>query len=215
MRVKVCKVPDLHSALVAEEAGADFIGLVFDPTSKAYVSPERAAVIVQQIRRSRIVGVFKDADLSLINQIASTIKLDYVQLDGNEPPEYAAQIIRPVIKTFRYDIGLHYADINNYPCEIVRLDFGLRPENLISWGYVRKLMGWINKSFIFAGHIINKDMEKYYRKLKPYAIDDPVGIRGIDMINAQLRRYKGNHGQSEKDKTKLWWWMWHHKGKSA
>ena len=51
MRAKICRITDLFTALNAEDHGADFIGLVLDKKSDAYISPFRAEVIAQQYVR--------------------------------------------------------------------------------------------------------------------------------------------------------------------
>ena len=78
MRAKICGIRDLFAAKVAEEAGADFIGFVFYKPSSRYIDPQKAAVIRQQIRESRCVGVFVDEDLAVVNEIAEKVRLDYV-----------------------------------------------------------------------------------------------------------------------------------------
>ena len=51
----------------------------------------------QQHNRPLLVGVFMDETAERINEIASSVPLDIVQLHGNESYEFAAQINRPVI----------------------------------------------------------------------------------------------------------------------
>ncbi|HCP74450.1 MAG TPA: hypothetical protein DIU08_07385, partial [Ktedonobacter sp.] len=50
-----------------------------------------------------LVGVFVNEDADCINDIAERIGLHFVQLHGNESPEFCQLIKRPVIKALQLD----------------------------------------------------------------------------------------------------------------
>jgi phosphoribosylanthranilate isomerase len=82
------------------------IGLVFAP-SRRRVTPEQAAALVAALRqhpagaRVAAVGLFVNAEVTQINSVIEQCGLDYVQLSGDELPQHAAGIRRPVIKSLR------------------------------------------------------------------------------------------------------------------
>ena len=48
-----------------------------------------------------VVGVFVDETLDYVHGVAKEVGLDFIQLHGNESPEYCQRIQLPVIKVFR------------------------------------------------------------------------------------------------------------------
>lgn len=103
LKVKICGIRNLEDALVAAEAGADFIGMVFVPERHRRITPIEAKVIVDGVRNSggpvpRIVGLFADQSIEEVVGIVDFLALDLVQLCGQETVEYAGQAGCDVIK---------------------------------------------------------------------------------------------------------------------
>src|SRR5215813_1124613 len=91
VKVKICGVRTLEEALVAAEGGADFLGFNFWPSSPRYIPPELAAEIAGQLPHELTkVGVFVNEDRSRVREVAEYVRLDAVQLHGDESPEYCA-----------------------------------------------------------------------------------------------------------------------------
>ena len=96
-----------EDALAVAAAGADCIGLNFYPKSVRYLPPERAENVVAGIPDQVLkAGVFVNARLSEIRDLAEGFSLDFVQLHGDEPPEAIAELpgLR-VIKAFRLGVA--------------------------------------------------------------------------------------------------------------
>ena len=94
--IKVCGMRDPANIGRVIEAGADWLGLIFYPRSSRYVgegSRELKEKFYHADRRIKKVGVFVDAPLEQMLDIANAYQLDYLQLHGNESPDicYALQ----------------------------------------------------------------------------------------------------------------------------
>jgi phosphoribosylanthranilate isomerase len=104
--IKLCSLREPRQAQFVVEAGADLFGLIFAP-ARRQVTLERAAEIVQKLREDSCnkapgaVGVFVDEDVVELNNIAEIIDLTFVQLHGDESPEYVAHVRAPAIKAIR------------------------------------------------------------------------------------------------------------------
>jgi phosphoribosylanthranilate isomerase len=104
VKVKICGLQEESHVRAAAAAGADFVGLVFAPSSRR-VTPERAEQLRQSLRGFEkppaVVGVFVNESADAVNAIAERCALDFVQLSGDEGIDYCETIVRPVIKTLR------------------------------------------------------------------------------------------------------------------
>lgn len=97
MIVKVCGMRDAENIRQLETLGIDWMGMIFWPKSKRYVSMP-PVYLPQHVRK---VGVFVDASLDAIRQHVEDYQLDIVQLHGQESPE-TLKALKPLtlIKAF-------------------------------------------------------------------------------------------------------------------
>ena len=66
------------------------------------MAPETAREIIAQLPPFvAAVGVFVDEDAAVVRDLAARVGLDWVQLHGQESPEYCRNLGRKVIKGFR------------------------------------------------------------------------------------------------------------------
>lgn len=87
MRVKICGVCRPEDAVLAAEAGADYIGVILAPGGKRSQTEAAAAEIYAAAPGCRRVGVFVDPRIEDVAALATRLSLDVVQLHGSERPE--------------------------------------------------------------------------------------------------------------------------------
>ena len=102
MLVKICGILQPADALVAVDAGADLVGMVFVPERRRRRDISTAQSVVAALRGldtpPPTVGLFADQPLEDVNRIVRDCELDMVQLCGHESIEYCGQVEVPAIK---------------------------------------------------------------------------------------------------------------------
>ena len=117
--VKICGLTNLDDSQVAVSAGADLLGFNFYVKSPRFVTPEKAAAIVGTLQEdkkndsisqspnlsisqsSQFVGIFVNATVAEIQAIVAQVRLDFVQLHGNETAEWFAPLGGRAFKAMR------------------------------------------------------------------------------------------------------------------
>lgn len=176
MKIKICGIKTENAAQAVENYGADFIGCIFYKKSRRYIEPEVAAQILKPLTRVKKVGVFVDENFSTVNEISELLKLDYVQLHGNENPDYAAQINKPIIKAYRFGENFNVYDANNFPCEFILIDSFVKGQvggtgQTFNWESSAEKILRITKPIFIAGGISQENFRDAARIFKPYALD--------------------------------------------
>jgi indole-3-glycerol phosphate synthase/phosphoribosylanthranilate isomerase len=93
-RTKLCGLNRADDVRTAR--AASFAGFVFVPGSSRHVTAEQAAPLEGAARRSGVlpVGVFRDAPLRVVADVATLLNLHAVQLHGHEDVEYVQALRR-------------------------------------------------------------------------------------------------------------------------
>lgn len=100
MKVKICGITNLDDALVAVEAGADYLGFIFYPPSKRTTNVADVQGMVAQLRQlphcPLLVGVFVDETAVYMADVLDKCQLDLAQLSGNEVPKLIGDPESPI-----------------------------------------------------------------------------------------------------------------------
>jgi phosphoribosylanthranilate isomerase len=94
-RVKICGVTRLEDARLATELGAWAVGTIFFEGSPRACDPATAEAIGAELKRkAEVVGVFVNASLDEVAQLADRCQLTILQLHGDEGPAYCREAAR-------------------------------------------------------------------------------------------------------------------------
>lgn len=192
-KVKICGLSEVQHAVAAAEAGADFLGLVFAPSSRQ-VSAEKALQVVEAVHalrahRAIIVGVFVNAAVDEVNRIADYCHLNRVQLSGDETWHYCQQIKRPIIK------AIHVSNIKTperIVSEIARGHQLLSRQDLIflldsrigdAYGGTGQTFDWqlakeasTNFPVLIAGGLTPTNVGQMVKEIQPWGVDVSSGV---------------------------------------
>ena len=178
VRVKICGITTVRDALLTEAAGADALGFIFVTRSKRYVRPEVVQPIVAAVGPFiSKVGVFADAPLAEMQEIARALRLDAIQLHGREAPEVAAELQKEfkVIKALSFSPDLSTEDLHAYPADATLLD-GIKPGSgeTFQWADASFLKGF--PKLILAGGLDPDNVVAGIDALNPYGVDVASGV---------------------------------------
>ncbi len=176
-RVKICGITNLEDAETAVAAGADALGFIFVPETPRYIKPTEAAQIMRMLPPFiTTVGVFRNAEHKIVEDIAAQCGLTAVQLHGTESPEFCTQLSLPVIKVFELQSEEDLQTLHDYEVSAYLVD---KPKSISS--------GTINlelalkarhhtRKLILAGGLTPENVAEVIQYVKPYAVDVASGV---------------------------------------
>ncbi|AIF42277.1 phosphoribosylanthranilate isomerase [Virgibacillus sp. SK37] len=175
MLVKICGITTEKAAQAAVEAGADFIGFVFAPSSRK-ITVEKAKEISTTLSPTvHKVGVFVNETVENIASIAEAVNLDYIQLHGDEPASIAEQLPYKIIKAFLVK-GNMKTDITNYPCDYYLVDSPKAGSGeTFDWKLIHKL-SLDHRKLILAGGLSSENISQAIKQVNPVGADVSSGV---------------------------------------
>ncbi|MBN2591950.1 MAG: phosphoribosylanthranilate isomerase [Sedimentisphaerales bacterium] len=180
VKVKICGITNYDDAVAAMDMGADLLGFNFYPRSPRYITPEKAEDIINQLPAFiDTAGVFVNASVEHIHEINSVCQLDWVQLHGDEDPDFCRSLLSHNVKTMKAIRVKDQADIeraDSFFTDAVLLD-AFDPDKYGGTGltFDWNVIGHISKRVFLAGGI-NPDNAAAAVKLGVYGIDVCSGI---------------------------------------
>lgn len=178
VRVKICGITNVKDAMCAVEAGADAIGFVFAPSSRQ-INTRTARLIVRELPPFvKTVGVFVNESLFNIQKIQDEVKIDLIQLSGEESEDLATYFGPDAIKTIHVSIE-QPLNPKSYPYNTILLDTAHPREK----GGTGKTFDWKlaielarSRPIILAGGLGPENVTKAIKMVRPYAVDVSSGV---------------------------------------
>jgi phosphoribosylanthranilate isomerase len=202
VRSKICGITRIEDALIAAEAGADAIGLVFYAKSPRAVSVQQAQAIIAALPPFvTSVGLFVNAGCDELNAILEVVPLDLLQFHGDETPDFCDGFNRPYIKALRVRSGEDVA---------ARIEAYGHASGILLDTYVPGVPGGTGQAFdwalvpqglsmpiILAGGLTPANVGNAIEQVRPYAVDVSggveagKGIKDAGMVRAFVRAVRG------------------------
>lgn len=176
-KIKLCGLSRPCDIEAANELNPEYIGFVFAPKSKRYITPEKAKELKQLLDANiKAVGVFVNEEAENIADLLNRGIVDVAQLHGDEDEDYIKQLRRltdkPIIKAIRIESERELADAERCSADCVLLDSGAGTGTVFDW----KLIQNMNRPYFLAGGLTPGNVENAVNMLHPYAVDVSSGI---------------------------------------
>lgn len=189
-KIKMCGLSRTEDIKFANHIMPEFVGFVFYEKSSRYVDPETAAELRWELDyRIAAVGVFVDAPVSFVADLARREVIDAVQLHGSENNEYIAKLRSmvdvPIIQAFRVSSPYDIESAVISDADFVLLDSGTGTGNTFDHSLIKGL----NRPYFLAGGITPENVREAAEKLHPYAVDassslEIDGVKSFERMKA-------------------------------
>jgi phosphoribosylanthranilate isomerase len=189
MKVKICGLTDVETAVAAANYGADAIGFVFAESRRRIMLEQAKEIIPHLPKEVWKVGVFVNETREEIESIASAVGLTHIQLHGDETALFSESLSLPVIKSFSFQGNESFEALGEFSSDFILLDSPkgkYRGGNgtAFNWNEVNpKLMN--RKKVILAGGLNANNVEAAIKIIKPFMVDVSSGVEtdGIKDLN--------------------------------
>ena len=189
-KVKMCGISKVETIPAIIDAKPDYMGLVFAP-SKRQVTVEQAKTLVEELYKQyavrynseiiKTVGVFVNETVENLLKIAEEVKLDVIQLHGDEDESFI-QILKEqsnveVWKAVQVRSAVDAEKWIDSSADMLLFDAYHKDER----GGTGEVFDWssldeFERPFMLAGGIDSTNVARAIRTVRPYGIDISSGI---------------------------------------
>jgi phosphoribosylanthranilate isomerase len=197
-RIKICGITNSEDARIAVDAGADALGFNFFAGSKRYINFLSAKELIEADSLDCTkIGVFVNHTAEDLNVIAQAMKLDAVQLHGDQPPSFLLDVERgrSIVRVYRVgDSGFVGIKTDLLMCA----KFGREPDAILldalvstDYGGTGRRLDWTTLSdriellnfdrpepvrLILAGGLTPDNVAEAIRLVRPCGVDVASGV---------------------------------------
>ena len=182
-KVKMCGISKVETIPAVVDAKPDYMGLVFAP-SKRQVTVEQAKTLVDELHKQyeiKTVGVFVNETVENLIKIAEEVKLDVIQLHGDEDESFI-QILKEQsnVEVWKAVQVRSAADAEKWidsSADMLLFDAYHKDER----GGTGEVFDWssldeFERPFMLAGGMDSTNVARAIRTVRPYGIDISSGI---------------------------------------
>ncbi len=181
-KVKICGITNYEDAMEAARLGADFIGLNFYRKVPRYIKLKEARKIARDTpKKTKKVGIFVNSTLNNIKKISKEIGLDYIQLHGNESPEFCREAKKAtkkkIIKAIRVKSRRYLKKVSDFDADFFIFDaykgghYGGTGKSIDF-----SLLKGVKEKYFLSGGLNPGNVRKAIKKLNPFVVDVSSGV---------------------------------------
>ena len=181
LQVKICGITNEADAVVAAEAGADAVGLVFWPNSKRAVSLERAAAICAELPPFiTVTALFVAPSAAEVKAVLDSVPVNLLQWHGDETPEFCEQWGVPYLKAVPAADCSRLEDVmSQYPAArgflvdaVANGQFG-GTGHTFDWDIIPETR---SRPLVLAGGLNPANVAEAVTRVRPAAVDVSSGV---------------------------------------
>ncbi len=186
VKIKLCGMTREQDIEAVNRIRPDYIGFVFAPASRRYVTCERARKLRGLLDPAiRAVGVFVDEDAEQVAKLLADGVIDMAQLHGHEDDTYVEKLKRmtgsPVIRAFRIKKREDLTTARSSEADRLLLDAGAGDGMVLNWEWLRDF----DRPYYLAGGLDPGNVERAITFLHPYGVDVSSGIETDGVKDAE------------------------------
>lgn len=187
-KIKFCGLSCLQDIEIANTLLPDYIGFVFVPQSRRYVTPEMAEKLKVRLNpKIQAVGVFLNEKPEMMAELANQNIIHMIQLHGQET-EQTIKALRSltsalIIQAFTIQTADDINRAETSSADLILLDSGAGTGIAFDWSLIRRR---IKHPFFLAGGLNPENVTAAIQTLSPYGVDVSSGIE----INGKKDKHK-------------------------
>lgn len=176
-KIKLCGLSRPFDIEAANRLNPEYVGFVFAPKSKRYVTPEKAAELKRLLAPGiKAVGVYVNEQPNTVAMHLEEGLIDLAQLHGDEDEAYINRLRfltdKPIIKAFRMESADDLRRVEQSTADYILLDSGAGTGRVFDWKWIQS----IQRPYFLAGGLSADNVEAAVNLLHPFAVDVSSGI---------------------------------------
>lgn len=178
-RVKICGLSRPEDIDAANAHRPEYVGFVFFPRSKRYVTPSAALSLREHLSTDITpVGVFVDAPLDAMLATVAMGAIDAVQLHGSEDSSTVCALrehgVRTIIQAFKVRSRDDLRAAASSEADFVLLDAGMGEGAAFDWDLLKDDAP--TRKIFLAGGLTPSNVNEAARMVRPFAVDVSSGV---------------------------------------
>ena len=176
-KIKLCGLTRPEDITAANALEPDFVGVVFAPKSRRYVTAEQVKSLRSQLSPAiRAVGVFVDEKPERVAALLEAGIIDLAQLHGREDEGYLARLRaltkKPIIQAFQVKTPTDLERAESSSADCILLDSGAGTGSTFDWSLLKHL----RRPYLLAGGLGPDNVARAIQVLHPWGVDVSSGI---------------------------------------
>lgn len=185
-KIKICGLSRREDIESVNMVSPDYIGFIMGfPKSHRNITIERAKILRAGLKEGiQVVGVFVDAEISMIVDACAQKVIDVIQLHGREDIRYierlkavlaSVEVQAKIIKAIQVKSKEDLALIKEVPADMILLDAGMGDGRLFSQEQI-DLLKSVNRDYFLAGGLNPENVSELLESLHPFGVDVSSGV---------------------------------------